>query len=175
MLYSTRYSTRHIVWYITCYVAPLIFNMIKISLPTKIHSLPTKCTLCPVFHSLPRPTPSLPRPPPSLPSLLRSQGFWQLLLVASRAVQMHLFRLKEMDVLFSNVVFLLAPRTQPMGDNYRGSQSRTAWRTISVAVADGLAPLNSHCQEVGFICPFVVIDPSNLGATTALARNLLQD
>ena len=34
-------------------------------------------------------------------------------------------------------------------------------------------PLNSPCQDVGFICPFVVIDPTNLGATTAVARNLL--
>ena len=30
-------------------------------------------------------------------------------------------------------------------------------------------------QEVGFICPFVVIDPTDLGATTAVSRNLLQD
>ena len=29
-------------------------------------------------------------------------------------------------------------------------------------------PLNSPCQEVGFICPFVVIDPTDLGATTAI-------
>ena len=36
-------------------------------------------------------------------------------------------------------------------------------------------PLNSPCQEVGFICPFVVIDPTYLGAKTAIARNLLQD
>ena len=36
-------------------------------------------------------------------------------------------------------------------------------------------PLNSPCQKVGFICPFVVIDPTNLGATTKIARNLLQD
>ena len=35
--------------------------------------------------------------------------------------------------------------------------------------------LNSSCQDVGFICPFVVMDPTNLGATTAVARNLLQD
>ena len=31
---------------------------------------------------------------------------------------------------------------------------------------------NSSCQDVGFICPFVVIDPTDLGATTAVARNL---
>ena len=31
------------------------------------------------------------------------------------------------------------------------------------------------CQEVGFTCPFVVIDPTDLGATTAVDRNLLQD
>ena len=36
-------------------------------------------------------------------------------------------------------------------------------------------PLNSPCQEVGFICPFVVIDPTDLGATTAIARSFLQD
>ena len=36
-------------------------------------------------------------------------------------------------------------------------------------------PLNSSCQDVGFICPFVVIDPTYLGAATAVARNLLQD
>ena len=35
--------------------------------------------------------------------------------------------------------------------------------------------LNSPCREVGFICPFVVIDPTKLGATTAIAWNLLQD
>ena len=35
--------------------------------------------------------------------------------------------------------------------------------------------LNSSCQEVGFISPFVVIDPTDLGATTAVAQNLLQD
>ena len=35
--------------------------------------------------------------------------------------------------------------------------------------------VNSPCQEVGFICPFVVIDPTDLGATTAIARNLLRD
>ena len=33
--------------------------------------------------------------------------------------------------------------------------------------------LNSPCQEVGFICPFVVIDPTNLGATAAVALELL--
>ena len=38
-------------------------------------------------------------------------------------------------------------------------------------------PLNSSCKDVGFICPFkfVVIDPTDLGATPAVARNLLQD
>ena len=36
-------------------------------------------------------------------------------------------------------------------------------------------PLNSSCQDVGFIGPFVVIDPTDLGVTTAAARNLLQD
>ena len=36
-------------------------------------------------------------------------------------------------------------------------------------------PLNLSCQDVGFICPFVVIDATNLGATTTVARNLLQD
>ena len=36
-------------------------------------------------------------------------------------------------------------------------------------------PLNSSCQDVGFICPFVVIDTTDLGATTAVTRNLLQD
>ena len=35
--------------------------------------------------------------------------------------------------------------------------------------------LSSSCQDVGSICPFVVIDPSDLGATTAVAQNLLQD
>ena len=35
--------------------------------------------------------------------------------------------------------------------------------------------LNSSSQDVGFICPLVVIDPYDLGATTAVARNLLQD
>ena len=35
-------------------------------------------------------------------------------------------------------------------------------------------PLNSPSQDVGFICPFVVIDPTDLGATTAVARNLLR-
>ena len=30
-------------------------------------------------------------------------------------------------------------------------------------------PLNSPCQEVGFISPFVVIDPTDLGATTVVA------
>ena len=34
---------------------------------------------------------------------------------------------------------------------------------------------SSGCQDVGFTCPFVVIDPTDLGATTAVARNLLQD
>ena len=32
--------------------------------------------------------------------------------------------------------------------------------------------LNSVCQDVGFICPFVVIDPTDLGVTTAVAWNL---
>ena len=35
--------------------------------------------------------------------------------------------------------------------------------------------LYSPCQDVGFICLFVAIDPTYLGATTAVARNLLQD
>ena len=30
--------------------------------------------------------------------------------------------------------------------------------------------VNSSCQDVGFICPFVVIDPTDLGVTTAVAR-----
>ena len=30
-------------------------------------------------------------------------------------------------------------------------------------------------EDFGFICPFVVIDPTDLGALTAIARNLLQD
>ena len=46
---------------------------------------------------------------------------------------------------------------------------------IGLAVLSCLGPLNSPCQEVGLICPFVVIDPTDLGATTAIARNLLQD
>ena len=38
-------------------------------------------------------------------------------------------------------------------------------------------PLNSHCQEVGFICPFVVIDPTvtNLGATIVVVPGILLD
>ena len=38
-------------------------------------------------------------------------------------------------------------------------------------------PLNSSCQDVGFMCPFVVMDLTDfkLGATTAVAWNLLQD
>ena len=47
---------------------------------------------------------------------------------------------------------------------------------IGLAVISGLAgdALNSSCQDVGFICPFEVIDPTDLGATpvTALNRNL---
>ena len=35
--------------------------------------------------------------------------------------------------------------------------------------------VNSPCQEFGFICALVVIDSTNLGATPAIARNLLQD
>ena len=38
--------------------------------------------------------------------------------------------------------------------------------------------LNSSCQDVGFSCHlthFVVIDPTDLGAPTAVAQNLLQD
>ena len=31
------------------------------------------------------------------------------------------------------------------------------------------------CLDVAFICPFVVFDPTDLGATSAVARNLLQD
>ena len=49
---------------------------------------------------------------------------------------------------------------------------------IGLAVLSGLGPgtkLNPSCQDVGFICPFVVIDPTDLGATTAFARNLLQE
>ena len=36
-------------------------------------------------------------------------------------------------------------------------------------------PLNSPCQEVGFICPFVVIDHTYLGATTVVAPGLMLD
>ena len=32
--------------------------------------------------------------------------------------------------------------------------------------------LSSSCQDVGFICPFMVIDPTNLEATTTVAWNL---
>ena len=32
---------------------------------------------------------------------------------------------------------------------------------------------NSPCQEVGFICPFVVIDSTDLGATTVGAEGLV--
>ena len=35
--------------------------------------------------------------------------------------------------------------------------------------------LNSSCQDVGFISPFVVIYHTDLGATTEVARNFLQD
>ena len=35
--------------------------------------------------------------------------------------------------------------------------------------------LDSSCQDVGFICPFVVIDPTDVGVTTAVARTVLQD
>ena len=49
--------------------------------------------------------------------------------------------------------------------------------SISLAIAEGFSArdANSSCQDVGFICPFVVIDPTDLGATTVVARNLLQD
>ena len=41
---------------------------------------------------------------------------------------------------------------------------------------DGPGPSsNAPCQEVGFICPFVVIDPTNLGATTVVASELMRD
>ena len=36
-------------------------------------------------------------------------------------------------------------------------------------------PLDSPCQEVGFTCPFVVIDPTYLGATTVVAPGLMLD
>ena len=36
-------------------------------------------------------------------------------------------------------------------------------------------PSNSPCQEVGFICPFVVINPTDLGATTVVAAGLMLD
>ena len=36
-------------------------------------------------------------------------------------------------------------------------------------------PLNSPCQEVGFIYPFVVIHPTCLGATTVVAPGLMLD
>ena len=36
-------------------------------------------------------------------------------------------------------------------------------------------PSNSPCQEVGSICPFVVIDPTDSGATTVVAPGLMWD
>ena len=36
-------------------------------------------------------------------------------------------------------------------------------------------PLNTPCQEIGFIRPFVVIDPTDLGATTLFAAVLMLD
>ena len=36
-------------------------------------------------------------------------------------------------------------------------------------------PLNSPCQDVGFTCPFVVIDPTYLGPTTVVAPGLMLD
>ena len=48
-----------------------------------------------------------------------------------------------------------------------------AIHTISYARSG--TPLNSPCQEVGFICPFVVIDPTDLGATTVVAPGLMLD
>ena len=35
--------------------------------------------------------------------------------------------------------------------------------------------LNSPCREVGFICPIVLIDPIDLGATTVVAPRLMLD
>ena len=35
--------------------------------------------------------------------------------------------------------------------------------------------LNTPCQEVGVICPFVVIDPTDLGVTTVVAPGLMLD
>ena len=45
----------------------------------------------------------------------------------------------------------------------------------SKAVTDAVNEVLSGCQDVGCFCPLVVIDPADLGATTAVARNLLQD
>ena len=36
-------------------------------------------------------------------------------------------------------------------------------------------PLNPPRQEAGFICPFVVIDPTDLGAATVVAPELMLD
>ena len=49
---------------------------------------------------------------------------------------------------------------------------------IDVGVGTGIGPgtpLNSPCQEVGFISHFVVIDPTDLGATTIDAPGLMLD
>ena len=101
------------------------FSIIKFSLTS---SLPTKCIVCPLFQTLPRPPPSVPpRSPPSLPSLLRhgSQGLRQHR--DSRAVEMHRFRTKKIVVLVTIAVVLLPSQTQPMVDDYLGTQSRTGW------------------------------------------------
>ena len=61
------------------------------------------------------------------------------------------------------------------GRETEGRRESDGWGGMDGDCWDAGTPLNPPCQEVGFICPFVVIDPTDLGATTAIARNLLQD
>ena len=90
------------------------------------YTFATNCTLCPHFFTLcPDPPILCPDPPILCPA------FYVLLqLRGSRAVETHWFRWKEIDVLFTIAVTLLPRRTQPMADNYRGSQSRS-WESDS--------------------------------------------
>ena len=96
--------------------------MIKKYFPIDIHSF-LKQHSFPTFYSFSRRPILFPDPPHSFSSLLRSQGLREL--SGFRAAEMHWFRWKEIDVLFTIVVTLLPRRTQPMADNYRGSESRT--------------------------------------------------
>ena len=89
-------------------------NIINFSLPNEITPLPTKTHSLPTFSILAQTPPIFAQTPPIF---AQPSTFTRAPAGGSRAVEMHWFRWKEIDVLFTIAVTLLPRRTQPMADN----------------------------------------------------------